>query len=93
MVVQLDQNGRWNGRRTMPTYNLKRISTQEYSEVVCSYNELQMILDADEDLIQVLGAPNLVSDSKSTLTRAGSGWQDLLKEIKKGSGRGNTIKV
>lgn len=77
----------------MPTYNLKRISTQEYTEVHCSYNELQMMLDADDDLIQVLKAPGLVSDTKSTLTRAGGEWQDLLKTIKKGSGRGNTIKV
>ena len=77
----------------MPTYNLKRISTQEYSEIQCSYDELQMVLDADEDLIQVLKAPSLVTDTKSTLTRAGQGWQDLLKTIKKGSGRGNTIKV
>ena len=77
----------------MPTYNLKRISTQEYDEIQCSYNELQMILDADEDLIQVLRAPSLVSDTKSTLTRAGQGWQDLLKTIKKNSGRRNTIKV
>lgn len=77
----------------MPTYNLKRISTQEYSEIQCSYNELQMVLDADDDLIQVLGAPSLVSDTKSTLTRAGQGWQDLLKTIKKNSGRRNTIKV
>ena len=77
----------------MPTYNLKRISTQEYTEVNCSYNELQMVLDADDDLIQVLKAPSLVSDAKSTLTRAGGEWQDLLKDIKKKSGRRNTIKV
>lgn len=77
----------------MPTYNLKRISTQEYSEIQCSYDQLQMVLDADEDLIQVLRAPSLVSDTKSTLTRAGQGWQDLLKTIKKNSGRRNTIKV
>ena len=38
-------------------------------------------------------APGLVSDSKSALTRAGSGWNDVLKGIKKGSGRSNTIKT
>jgi hypothetical protein len=36
---------------------------------------------------------NPISDTKSTLTRAGGDWQDHLKNIKKGSGRGNTIKV
>ena len=38
-------------------------------------------------------APPLVSDSKSALTRAGSGWNDILKGIKKGSARSNTIKT
>jgi hypothetical protein len=35
----------------------------------------------------------LVSDSKTPLRRAGSGWNDVLKKIKKGSGRSNTIKT
>lgn len=38
-------------------------------------------------------APNLISDSKSAMRRAGSEWQDRLKQIKKGSGRNNNIKV
>lgn len=38
-------------------------------------------------------APKLVSDSKTPLRRAGSGWSDMLKKIKKGSGRSNTIKT
>ena len=39
------------------------------------------------------GAPGLISDSKSAMRRAGSEWQDRLKQIKKGSGRNNNIKV
>jgi hypothetical protein len=35
----------------------------------------------------------MVSDSKSAMRRAGSEWQDRLKQIKKGSGRNNNIKV
>jgi hypothetical protein len=35
----------------------------------------------------------LVSDSKTPLRRAGSGWNDVLKKIKKGSARSNTIKT
>ena len=37
-------------------------------------------------------APALVSGVRSNLARAGSEWRDLLGNIKKGSGRGNTIK-
>lgn len=36
--------------------------------------------------------PKLVSDSKSIHRRAGSEFNDRLKQIKKGSGRSNTIK-
>lgn len=35
--------------------------------------------------------PSLVSDTKSTLTRAGSEWGDVLKKVKKASGRQNSI--
>jgi len=38
-------------------------------------------------------APGLVSDSKTPMRRAGSEWADRLKQIKKGSGRDNTIKT
>lgn len=37
--------------------------------------------------------PKLVSDSKTAMRRAGSGWNDVLKGIKKASGRNNTIKT
>jgi len=30
---------------------------------------------------------------KSNLTRAGSGWNDVLNKVKKGSGRSNTIRT
>lgn len=33
----------------------------------------------------------LASDSKTPMRRAGSEWNDRLKQIKKGSGRNNTI--
>jgi hypothetical protein len=35
----------------------------------------------------------LVSDHKTPMRRAGSGWKDMLGKIKKGSGRNNTIKL
>ena len=37
-------------------------------------------------------APKLVSDSKDIHTRAGTEFNNRLKQIKKGSGRANTIK-
>jgi hypothetical protein len=41
----------------------------------------------------LVSAPQLISDSKTPMRRAGSGWNDMLKKIKKGSGRNNTIKT
>lgn len=38
-----------------------------------------------------IGAPGFISDSKSTLTRAGSEWNDVVSRIKKGSGKDNSI--
>jgi hypothetical protein len=35
----------------------------------------------------------LVSDSKTPMRRAGTEWNDVLKKIKKGSARSNTIKT
>lgn len=78
----------------MPTYTLKDLTNNHEYDVRCSWDDLQTMLDTNPDIIRVWSheAPGLVSDSKSTLRRAGSGWNDLLGKIKSGSGRGNTIK-
>lgn len=75
----------------MPTYTVKDIKENQEWDVFCSYAKLQEMLDNNPDLIRVYQAPGLISDSKSTLRRAGSGWQDVLGKIKKGSGKGNSI--
>lgn len=45
------------------------------------------------EIYKTLETAGMVSDSKSAMRRAGSEWQDRLKQIKKGSGRNNNIKV
>ena len=45
------------------------------------------------ELFQKLSGTSLVSDSMGTLRRAGTEWQDVLKGIKKASGKDNTIKT
>lgn len=77
----------------MPTYLLRNNETGDEFEQICSYETLQKILEAEPNLRQIIQAPGMVTDTKGTLTRAGSEWQDHLKNIKKNSGRGNTIKV
>lgn len=78
----------------MPTYTLKDMKTQEQWDVVCSYDELQNTLDNSPDLIRVLSSPNFsYGGTKDNVSRAGGEWRDLLGQVKKGSGKNNTIKI
>ena len=81
----------------MPTYIVRKDDDTPHDEadtweVICTYNELQEMC-AEYGLKQIMQAPSMVTDVKSTHTRAGSEWQNMLKKIKENSGRGNTIKV
>ena len=51
------------------------------------------MLNGDPDLVQMLTTPKIVSGVGSISKHTSDGWKDHLKEIKKRSGEGNTIKV
>jgi len=78
----------------MPTYVLQKELDGEVNrfEVTCSYEEMKQMCE-EYGVKHIIQAPSMITDYKSTNTRAGTEWQDLLKDIKKKSGRGNTIKV
>lgn len=75
----------------MPTYTMKHKQTGEIKEMILSLSEREALLDRGE-WEQMLATPKMVTGVVGTLKQAGDGWKDLLGEIKKGSGRGNTIK-
>ena len=75
----------------MPLYTLKRLSTGEEWDINVPYSELKDHLN--EDVVKVLSKPGFAGNTTSNLRRVGSGWSDLLGQIKKGSGRGNTVKT
>jgi len=77
----------------MPTYVFRNKDTDEVEEHFMKISELDEFKEKNTHLAIQLQGMNMVTDHKSTMTRAGSEWQDHLKNIKKGSGRGNTIKV
>ena len=77
----------------MPTYVFKNTKTEEVEEHLLKIAELDQFKEDNPHLQIQLQGMNMVTDTKSTLTRAGGEWQDLLKTVKKQSGRGNTIKV
>ena len=76
----------------MPLYTLRRKSTDETFDVNMKFDDLAQLLE-DDDLERVLVPPKFASNTVSNLRRAGGEWQDLIGTIKKGSGRGNTIKT
>ena len=77
----------------MPTYTLKNIKDNVEFNVICSYDELQVMLDEQPDVIRVLSTPKIVSGVGSLMSKTDDGWKDNLRRIKAGSGRGDTIKV
>ena len=76
----------------MPVYTLRRKSTDEIFDVNVKFDDLAQMLE-DDDIERVLSTPDFSGNTVSNLRRAGSEWQDHLNRIKKGSGRGNTIKT
>jgi hypothetical protein len=77
----------------MPTYTLRDIKTQNQWDVVCSYEELQTILDEMPDVVKVLSTPKIVTGVGSLHSKVPDGFKDKLNQIKKGSGKSNTIKT
>ena len=77
----------------MTTYVFRNKETDEIVEYEMKMSELDQFKEDNPNLQIQLQPLSAISDHKSTLTRAGSDWQDHLKRMKKGSGEGNTIKV
>jgi hypothetical protein len=80
----------------MPQYDFKNKETGEVTEVLLRISEYdQWIVDNPEWVryFPASSAPKIVSGVKSTMRLAGRDWQDHLSNIKKGSGKDNTIKV
>ena len=72
----------------MPIYNFRNTKTgEEKHDELISIAEMKQFLQDNPDWIVTPQLPPenwLLSDRKSTLTRAGTEWQDVLKKIQKG---------
>ena len=77
----------------MPSYTLRNIKTKAEKDVICSWAALQKMLKADDNLIQKLALPKIISETGSLLAKTDNGWKDNLSRIKAGSGKNNTIKT
>ena len=77
----------------MPTYTFKDTNTGEVFDKFLKISELDEYSESNPHLEKVISAPNLISGVKSARQIAGNEWNSHLDRIKKGSGRGNTIKT
>ena len=77
----------------MPYYTLTNTKTDESYEVHMSWDELQAHLKDNPHLKKEFSTPNIISGIDGIGRHSDDGWKDMLKTIKKGSGRGEKIKV
>jgi hypothetical protein len=77
----------------MPTYDV-RTKDGEEKEVICSIATMEENVKSGEwQILHKVSSASLVTHTGGTLSKTSDGYRDLLKNIKKNSGRGNTIKV
>jgi hypothetical protein len=68
------------------------VETGEVQEMFLSLAERDLLLSSGL-YTQQLSTPNFVSMTGGTLSKTSTDWKDLLKKIKKESGRNNTINI
>lgn len=77
---------------TMPTYTMINKETGEERDMILSFTERDELI-AGGEYTQKLVAPKIVSGVGGTARLTSDGWKDTLREIKKGSGKDNTINI
>lgn len=77
----------------MPTYSFEDTQTGERIDKFMKWSEREKYLEENPHLKPVIGAPGIVSEVNGFMSKTSDGWTDLLKSIKKGSGRGNSIRT
>lgn len=77
----------------MPIYTLHNSKTKETWDVTCTWDELQSLIESSPNVEKVLSAPKIVGGVGTLHGKIPDGFKDKLNQIKKGSGRGNTIKT
>ena len=76
----------------MPLYTIINDKTNETEDLFCSYKDMQKTLKEKGDSWRnIIGMPALVSATGNVVNKTSGDWKDLLKGIKKGSGRGTNI--
>ena len=71
----------------VPTYTVRKLDDPDKNEwdINCSYEELQQICD-EYGLEKVLKPVGFISQSQSTMRKAGGEWNDFIKKVDKKAG-------
>ena len=77
----------------MPTYEVRDLKTGEDTEIICSYDSLQEKIDTGRYVQIHKSTAKIISHHGSILGKTSGDWKNLNERIKKGSGRGNSIKT
>lgn len=75
----------------MPTYVVTDKTNNQSTEVLLSWNDLQTFLKNNPQYKLELSTPKLVSGVVGISKKTDDGFNDVLKKIKKASGRSNKI--
>jgi hypothetical protein len=74
----------------MPTYEFQNEKTGEVKEMYMTYDEKKDFLEKNPEWKYIIAATGISYHGPiSNTRRAGSGWNDVLKGIKKASGKNN----
>jgi hypothetical protein len=80
----------------MPQYEFKNKETGEVIDVILRISEYDQWKNDNPNWVRYhspASTPKLISGVKSAMTMAGKDWESHLKNIKKNSGKDNTIDV
>lgn len=75
----------------MPNYEFRNEETEEVETHMVTFADYDQFLLDNPHLKRVYSAPAFVTGSGSHAKKAGDGWNDLMKTIKKGSDSQSTI--
>jgi hypothetical protein len=75
----------------MANYTFLDTKTNKEFDISMPISELDAYIKNNPHLQQVLSAPHIADPTRLGLRKPDSGFRDVLKRIKSGSGRNNTI--
>ena len=75
----------------MPTYTFRNKATGQVEDRIMSISARTDLIEAGEFEQIHNGTPRIVTGVGENIGKTSGDWRDLMKSIKKGSGKGNSI--